>query len=565
MLCPKCNREIGSAKFCPYCGSAAAENAAPNVETVDPSFYGEPTPPAPVKKKKVWPWVLGVIAALIAAFAVVVVLNLSYFGNLWRKTFYSPEKYYRHVEQEAIEESLDRVNASAKERKDAVPLSGSSRLKADLKLGKEAEALLKGLPVDLSWLKNLGTELKVNQDESGTETVLSFTLNGADVLDLRLLVQKNGEIYLTVPALSDQSASLSELIRSAAPEAKLPAVDPDALKDSLSDREALISLLKRYARIALEAVGEAEKSSETLTAGELSANFTVLTVKITPEVLKKAGKEILTALKEDEEALAILKKAAASAGEEKTTDEIKEALEEALDSLEETEIDDPGLSMSVYVDAYGKICGRRISFQGGKNVFVFLTVKDADRTGRLLSANFASENEEEGAESSSLTFEGTSTKENGVSSGEYSLRAGKDEWLRVKLDDWEENACGTIEILPAEALLKQISGNSLLSTLLKNVSLKLDLKELENQKASLSARIGENELATFSFSAEEGESEAIQKVTDSVPLGEWASSIDKTKVTAWAMGVLTKAGIPLSALQGIFSSLLSLMPSQAQA
>lgn len=70
MNCTRCGRLLpDGVRFCPDCGSAVPQMAANPGQ-----LYGAPVLAAPKKKKKVWPWVLGILLIVMAALITGIVL-----------------------------------------------------------------------------------------------------------------------------------------------------------------------------------------------------------------------------------------------------------------------------------------------------------------------------------------------------------------------------------------------------------------------------------------------------------------------------------------------------------
>ena len=70
MNCTRCGRLLpDGVRFCPDCGSAVPQMAANPGQ-----LYGASVLAAPKKKKKVWPWVLGILLIVMAALITGIVL-----------------------------------------------------------------------------------------------------------------------------------------------------------------------------------------------------------------------------------------------------------------------------------------------------------------------------------------------------------------------------------------------------------------------------------------------------------------------------------------------------------
>ena len=563
MICPNCQKEVEKGAFCPFCGAplpaensdSAPENAAG--ATLDPSFYGEnEAGETPLKKKKkIWPWIAGGIAALLAVFAVVVIVNRAYFGNVWRKTFYSPENYYQYVEKAFVEENLDRAAANPAPRQETVDFSKPVRLTASLDLAKEAAELLKGLPVDLTWLKNLGVSASVLPGKTDAKASFIFSLNGAKALEMDLFTSSDGTLLASLPAFSDKAIRLGA--KEAVSALPLPFELPDlsGVKDALPDRESAAKIAKRYLDLVIEEFSSVEKTSEKMRAGEAEASFTVLTVSFDRETLEKALEKVAAALKEDGEVREIYEKIAAALGQTADYDGFLKSFEKGREEGEAPAID---LKMDVYVDAYGKVCGRK--FYDEKGSFLFLKVQDGDRTGVLMRADG---DESDTGDAFSVALEGAKNEKEG--SAEYALSFQDDAMLTVRLEGWTDGKWGSLECKPTEKLLDLVAGNSLVSTLLKNFSLKLDLSEWEEMKGTLTALLGGNTVATVSIGAAE-ETEPLPdapKAQESVEMDEWVQSLNANSLLSWAQALAKNAGIPLSLLMQVYRAVSGLLPAQS--
>ncbi len=605
MFCPKCGAPLQeNARFCPACGEAAPEAAAekkpetpapetaapeaPAPETAAPEAQHQAFFPdeAPVKKKKkVWPWVAGVLAAAIAAFGVVVALNFDYFSNLARKTFTSDESYYRHVEEKAAGSDVERVANAYDRLLSAMPkeASGASQSTVSLAidLPDEGKALLKTvLGDDLSWLDDLSVDLSVRSDPAKglSDSSLSLSLNGTAIPILSAVPDPNGSFLVKIPLLSDQAIRLSadDLSERSGALSGLSLPGFDELKKIFPDGGSLGEFLQRYLTAAREAVEEVESASETGRAGEKEFEFTVLTYTLDSAAFEKIGKALVETAKEDDQAKALYEalvvpryravQEAVGEGIEVKIPSFGEFLDGLLEKDEDEDGDSEAIRIRVYVDAYGAICGRSVRI--GEEGFSYFSVKTGDERDGSFEITFEKDAEDGKKASKTLTAEYSFTEKDGLCTGKATLTSDGEALLTFETEEFglneEKKLVGKISLVPSEEILKKLTdGNALIATLLKNVSITADL----NGSPKASVKINNASVVTFALSSKrEALKEAIPAADgNGKTISEWARSIAPITAALNVQKTLKEAGVPSSILSRLLSLasqyLSSLLPS----
>ncbi len=418
MFCTKCGAKMAEGqRFCSNCGAPAEQlpPAEPKTEPViappeeqnfrapEPSFNppesASPPPKAPEKPKKKGKakgWILGILAVLVLAAAVLAVFRWNAVSaaaaNLYAKTFSEPEEYYQRVEKNNVEKYLDAAEsgsgplafyqesaANRAEKKNAF-----MEEKVQFSFGQEAlsdeilDLLEREIGMDISWFKNLGLYISFGMEEETMGGSVTAFLNDTDIIDADYALDNaNQLLYLTVPKLSGQymKIDLQEAMEQAGSGSGMSRAAAEELTKLLADGDLIRTLVERYSEIVINDLTKVDKGTQKITAGDLSETFTVLEVKIDGKVMLKIAKDVLKKAQNDAEIEKLLLAVFKSSGMDDATaaqyfDQFLEELAQAQEKAENTDPDDidENILMTVYVDGQGRVRGRDIKYREDKDL-----------------------------------------------------------------------------------------------------------------------------------------------------------------------------------------------------
>lgn len=511
MFCEKCGKMLeGPEKFCPNCGAPvppgeetettgetsvlpAEETAAAETtgETSVPPISVGPQVPAdrpPAKNKKAIALIAG--GAAVLAVVILCILNVTRLGNFFRRSFSSPEEYYRHVEEATVSELTGAWSRYYELLvKDAKALEDrSTGVEFTVELGDGGRELLgllgtAGAGVDFTWLNQLSVGMGYSLKDSVMGYALSLGLNQDDLLSANMVLDMGeGGLYLQIPELTPDyiGFDMAELIGTDWLESlKLYREMEEGRRqmlDALPDAGEVEKLQRKYLRLMLNSISEVEKSRQTLKAGGVSQKCTELEVTIDGRTLAGMLEAILEEMQDDKD----LKKLIVNTMDSLTAmngisyldeyaeyrwsgedyyDDFLEELGEAQDSLDE--IKDLGdlLVMKVYVDGKGRIAGRVLELLEDGEVFgevSILSPQKGSRTGYEFSAEWGHGEE--------ISLTGSGKTSGNELNGDFGLVYCGITVLDVKvtgldLKQWERGYLnGSFTVTPSKAI------SSLLST-----------------------------------------------------------------------------------------------------
>lgn len=390
-------------RFCSNCG-APVENlphveptSTPKVEN-NAGFAPEPAkksarrakkeirPDRPRKKGGALGWIIALVA--VAIVAALVVLNFNVVTNFVDRTISSPEDYYQKIETRNIqaysEAVADRKGIFAAYGNVANPEKTKTFMEQEITLAVNQKALSTELldlledelGFDLSWLENVGIYVSGGkQDDLIGGEVIAF-LNDTDIVGFNATYDTaNTTGYVSVPDLSSQYIRLTPDMMSMPYSYRRTTAAAQDLMEALPSEEVLAKLIDRYAGIIIKDLTKVEKGREKISAGDVSATYTVMEVKIDGKTALKLSKDVLSKLRDDRDVEDVICAFLAASGmsEQEVDDAFFELLDEIddllarLDELEPSDIR-TNIIMDVYVDAAGNVRGRDIKIRKNKDL-----------------------------------------------------------------------------------------------------------------------------------------------------------------------------------------------------
>lgn len=385
MFCLKCGKEISpSDKFCPICGTPVAapaeqaftasetpvnaapaaseaafvsETPAPTYATNTAGFYQAPAEApeaAPKKKRSKKGLVIGIIAAALAAVVALGFVFWPQLSNLWNKMTSSPEEYF----QAALSNAADEMTDGAFKSFDMMGKDVTSKGSLSLELGKELTSILAMSGEDLDWLSDISFDFSGITSGDQSTTNVAFKIGDTKILSPFITIDNEGKmLYLSIPELSDTPIGISlasmEFDQFSAMTNKM-----NELLQMLPESKVLEKTLNSCIDAVITSITDVEEESDDLKVGDISEGCTLLTAKITPQVVAKAITSLSEVIEKDEGAREIIRTIAEYTGEDEDEilDDIIESMEEAAADMEDEDSDEH-IPFKLWVNSKGDISG----------------------------------------------------------------------------------------------------------------------------------------------------------------------------------------------------------------
>lgn len=406
MFCVNCGMELKEEdSFCTECGWPVGKE-----KTDETSGAGG-------SRKKL----LILIPVLVLAVGIIALSGTDFF----RRTFYSPEKYFQYTMEKYVREEsqvlADWYGRLFRENNNISDRSVSAEL--TVRFGDEGIELLESAAAfggleylhDMEWLKQVSVATEFSVKDEIISGNLALKLGEDELLSANSIADmENEKAYLQIPALSDKYAGveLDEYLE----ELSYYIEDGDiigyfeTLYACYPEKEEVERLLYKYCTLALSGIDDVEKNRETLHAGEVDQKCTALRTVIKSETLRDISKTVLEEMKNDQELIRIMKNLSGLKGNGYLYDAYIDLLDETLDDVDNIGLYDD-IVLTIYVDNKGNIIGMQAKtgddrfycagLQKGKNVGYevvcdvngggFLLEGKGEESGDLINADFVLE------------------------------------------------------------------------------------------------------------------------------------------------------------------------------
>ncbi len=600
MFCVNCGKELkDGTKFCSGCGAKQEivdttpeikEEPAPVVEEPAP-IVEEPAPvaeePAPVaeepqpvaeepqpkKKKGKGKKIIISVAAVVAVLGISVAAAFPYVKNFVAKTFLPADKYYQSIENSVINDSNDDiVNAvdSLKNWADATKdnfeaLKNGEKIASDsafegkkistdltVSLGSSVMSLLSDMAVvDLTSLNEVTLGIDVAEKEDLASFDLNFLLGKDKVISAQAIMDINGDMYISLPELSDTAmkfnlyemagmGSLEEIYNTPEIEEAFDAIF--ALVDALPSGEECADLVDTYTDVVLENLDDVEKSTDTISVGDIEKKVTVIEVTVDEKTLEKVVTSLIKEAEDDDVIWDILKDIISL----DPSANAKEYVREMKDMFEDFDKDDikgafegfGELKFKTFVDAKGNILGREIEYMG--YTFSFITLEKGKNVATEITADI---------DGMSFEIKGEGTVKKDTYNGTYTITAMGQDMAEVEVKNFsikDDNLNGTFTLKPSKTISSMLSayetddiedelGVSLesLGIDLSDIALVIDSKNEENKSSCSFALVSKSkEVIAISVNSTVSEIKSIKvpedftKVSDEDDIENWVSTIN---------------------------------------
>lgn len=403
------------------------------VVTEQPSFEGAQLVDGvePAKKKPVL-LIVAIIVVILAAGSVLAYNFIPWVKNNVKMLINKPEDYYAWVEEENLSELADGISEAYGKGLDSIGTKASEEveIKADIDAANVGALIeeLSGSPLSETGITlPSGIAIKAGANVDGENISESCVLTADDktLATMNIYVQ-DGAYYIQIPELSSAYISMdmqslmeqaySEMDSDAAAflQGYMDAVtslstDPDALKDTLSEKE-LNELIVKYFTIVFENIEDVElEKGVACEANGIKTEYNKLAAEVDQGALFSICKDVLKEAKNDKTIIKIVEKFGLS------KDDYTSAVEGLLDELGTLEVSggETMFTMNVYVDSKGKICGREIEVPEEEDLKIgYMTAEDG--SDKALDVNFTVDGE-------GVQVSGKSAEKSGKESGDAKL------------------------------------------------------------------------------------------------------------------------------------------------
>lgn len=318
------------------------------------------------------PFLSPVKIAVIAVVAIVVVAiaaNGKAFANTVKKAFSSPDKYYQSVEANSIMQSAETVTSvydqvtkilDLKDLNQSVTISAELGAKLQKLIKKEAE-------IDISDLGSVSVsfDTMMKKDILGLGAGLSVGKKSLASINA-ILDMKDLKAYIQIPELNKKYIGIDVEEEFDADNYQEKYENAKSMFSGLPKKKEVDKIMERYIKAALSEVTKVTKSNATIEAGEVSMKCTALEVEIDEDVLADMIEAVAKELEKDKDLRKLLEKALAEIDEDAAddiSDKLDELAEELYDAAEEIGKAKLDITMTVYVDGKGSICGRTVNMK----------------------------------------------------------------------------------------------------------------------------------------------------------------------------------------------------------
>ena len=384
-------------------------------------------------KNKAVKIIIAAAAALIAVILALVLLVIFVPGmrNFYMRTFSSPEKYYKYVEEKAIKETSENVadiygniisNMGTRDHSMdyEIEVSISDSFGAIL----EDYLAMAGGSIDdnMKWLEKISLSGRSNWNDGKEKIETELKLNGKKIVDMDgYLDPEEEEAYLRIPDLSDEYLLVDSRSYWNMPEIMDAIYFPDSIYEAGLDEKTTEELLSKYAEALIGEINKVEKQKKSLSAGKIEAEYTALVVKIDEKTVAKALEDVADLMEDDRKLSDIVEEACDAAGissPSRVYDDLVDGIHDEADYLKENE--DFQLKMTVWVDNKGDIRGRSFTLDG-EEILRYAAPKKGDTLGFELTVwdntSYSSTHE------AYISLTGSGTEKGNKLTGDFDLKA----------------------------------------------------------------------------------------------------------------------------------------------
>ena len=229
------------------------------------------------KKGSKMPIILVALAVLLVAIVAVVWVFFPAISNFFRANFSSPKDYYSFVENESLGQSIDKgtYNMQFSQTKDK-SIDSEYTIKTGEKLADIVESSMsssdsKKVSKLLKSIDSASVNYNMSNKNGKSSGDMEFKLNDTSIATANLIVDSDAQkMYFQVPELSE------DYICYDLDSSDYGSYGSNAFSEyeELPTPEQINKVMKKYAKLMSDNIGEVQKSSETLTVSSVSQNCT---------------------------------------------------------------------------------------------------------------------------------------------------------------------------------------------------------------------------------------------------------------------------------------------------
>lgn len=481
--------------FCKKCGSRIADNETVCTkcgnleESVLPEIKKSEKQKIKVNlKKQVGIAMISLTVILLVVGIVIGITQGAAIANAMRQAKMEPEEYYKYIEKQEIEKVIAGAVALYNDTKEGMNIIDKSIYTAvRFKLDEDMQSLLDELNGEnLLWLNQMKFMVGGNITNNMYSATLTIEKEDETLFQGSLDVDLNDEkAYLQIPQLFVNAMGMETdlLFRMLLDE------DTDRVREFLSavsdlhtkipDKEMARKILRKYGDIIIGGVSDVEKTEDTLMAGGISAEYTLLTAVIDEDGIQGIAENVLETMIEDPELKEIILDVI-SVQEDIDGEEICEVLEQALEGiLKEINEQRPEnkLKIKLWVDGEGIVRGRSIERTGNDDTFKisYALPQNGKKTGVSIVINFNGKK---------YKLDGSMEQRSGRWNGTLDFKLDGSKIASVELQnvvmEYGKEFSGVIQIEPSKIIRRKWEED--ISFDFGNIGLKFDFSFTTDQK-----------------------------------------------------------------------------------
>ncbi len=599
MRCSKCGQEIPDGSMvCGYCGEKLSGEASTAPVTPEAGTAPEPamtqeatqtaetsadqqvspgvppeiadTPGEKKKKSHLGRIALIVILALVVVLGVIGFIFRDVFANFYHRTFDSPEKYFRYVQNRRIDKAAEDI-ADAYESwiQSGKLFSQSHDVTVTFEMEDAFKDLLelaeKGEDPYFSWLDSFTVHMQNTLSEEGIAMEGDLTINEVDLLSfVSILNLDENMICMQIPQITEEFIGVEADAQYGIERSMETYKNLKNLYEALPTKDEVKKLVARYGKVFAECIDEVDRDSDTLTAEGISQNCTVLEFDIDEDVITEAAERMLDMIKEDEELESVLRRLCEVEGlggedgpdsdeiYEKMMDTLVKGLEKAVENKEELSSAMAALngSAKLYVASNGDVIGTKMtSGKKGQQMVVkdYLT-RSGGKIGYELTVDVNGIN---------VSLSGNGKEHGGKVTGEFALEVIGTEYLEIETSDFDINAIsrgelkGRIHIEPGVGLTRLMGNSSMTASFTKtNLDLEMDIKG-DEQMIAITANDRDERLFMVRVEQKTGKARSLE-IPEDVAMNEDIDRIlDDEKIADDLIEAFEEAGLPDEVVEGL--------------
>lgn len=520
-----------------------------------------PEEPKKKEKDKKGKGTLIAVLSVVVVLLLIIIVTSAKITNFFRRTFSSPENYYRYVEGKSAEEMsavigdiytlyLNNLNAYYNQNTSAT---------VSIELGWQGQDLL-GMVTDADWLDKLefGVDTSVKDGVIGADFVMS--LNEDDIVSFVMLMDVMKEnLYLQFPEFTETYLGIEMKdymnveTRESLEDLKWQMEIAEKIQDVMPKQAEVEKILNRYFELILGCIDDVDKSSTRLEAGDVEVRCTALEVVIDSSTLREIADTLLEELQDDSELEEIIIEIAEAGGldGEDVYREFLNTAEEFLDELRGLLGSRDKIVMTVYVDGKGDIIGRTVKTSG--MTIDMLMPQKGKNFGYELSVSVSGVK---------LALTGEGRRSGSKIDGEFKLRLMGMSLLNIDVDDLDleklkrNQSNGKVEISLTSAVVNLLGVSNAVGEAIGDMRLVFDAQTKDkSSKSSIQWLYGDEKVVSITVSTEwtNGKTEKIPSDRDTIfmddtgDLAKWIQGIDWDKV----ISNMEKTDLPSEVIGGL--------------